>query len=228
MESNMLGRRLSGAKSPRFSACVLAVSMLASAAGDGKGQQATLGPAAPLTYASQGWSDADRDTFYTTPQGSHMMPYAWFKALGRLDSNAPFAADQLQRYGYLRNDSPYNREGLPIGFVIDGDAASGQLGMTCAACHTGQLEYKKDGVTHALRIDGAPASADSQQFLTELTAASRATLAQSARFDAFARAVLGAGYTAMKAAELKSKFGNWVNQFGDFMDRSLPRSSWGP
>jgi hypothetical protein len=224
----MLGRRLSGAKSPRFSACVLAVSMLASAAGDGKGQQATLGPAAPLTYASQGWSDADRDTFYTTPQGSHMMPYAWFKALGRLDSNAPFAADQLQRYGYLRNDSPYNREGLPIGFVIDGDAASGQLGMTCAACHTGQLEYKKDGVTHALRIDGAPASADSQQFLTDLTAASRATLAQSARFDAFARAVLGAGYTAMKAAELKSKFGNWVNQFGDFMDRSLPRSSWGP
>ena len=116
---------------------------------------------------------------------------------------------------------------MPIGFVIDGDAASGQLGMTCAARHTGQLEYKKDGVTHALRIDGAPASADSQQFLIDLTAASRATLAQSARFDAFARAVLGAGYTAMKAAELKSKFGDWVKQFGDFMDAQPPTFTLG-
>jgi hypothetical protein len=223
----MLGRGLSVAKSPRFSACVLAASMLASAAEDGRGQQGTLGPTAPLTYASQGWSDADRETFYTTAQGSHM-PYAWFKALGRLDSNESFAADQLQRYGYLRNDSTQNREGLPIGFVIDGDAASGQLGMTCAACHTGQLEYKKEGVTHALRIDGAPASADSQQFLSDLTAASRATLAQSARFDAFARTVLGASHTGVEAAELKSKFGDWVGQFGDFMDRSLPPSPWGP
>ena len=42
--------------------------------------------------------------------------------------------------------------------------------MTCAACHTGQIEYQKDGVAHTLRIDGAPASADFQRFLTDLTA----------------------------------------------------------
>jgi hypothetical protein len=126
------------------------------------------------------------------------------------------------------DNSPNNREGLPIGFVIDGDSSSGQLGMTCAACHTGQLEYTKDGVTHALRIDGAPANADFQQFLTDLAAAARATLAQSARFDAFARAVLDAGYTAAKAAQLKSEFAAWVGQFGDFMDASLPPSPWGP
>jgi hypothetical protein len=181
-----------------------------------------------LTYAQQGWSDADRDIFYTTSQGSHMMPYVWFKALRRLDLDEPFGADQLQRYGYLRNDRPNNREGLPVGFVIDGPAASGQLGMTCAACHTTQLEYQKGGTTHTLRIDGAPTHADFQQFLTDLVATSRETLAQPARFDAFAKAVLGAGIAEPQIAQLRNEFGAWVKQFGEFMDLSLPKSPWGP
>jgi mono/diheme cytochrome c family protein len=183
-----------------------------------------------VTFAAQGWSPADRDAFYTTSQGSHMMPYAWFKALRRVDVDEPFAADKLQRYGYLPNDvSASNPEGLPVGFVIDGSPASGQLGMTCAACHTGQLEYAKDGVTRALRLDGAPANADFQQFLADLLAASRATLAQGDRFDAFARSVLGAGTTPAKAAQVKDDFGKWVAQFGEFMDKSLPAASpWGP
>jgi hypothetical protein len=197
--------------------------------GRAKAQQGASGTTTPVViYADQGWSDAERDLFYTTSQGSHMMPYAWFKALRRLDVDEPFAADQLQRYGYLHNDRPNNPEGLPVGFVIDGDTASGQLGMTCAACHTGQLEYEKDGVTSALRLDGAPANADFQQFLAELTTASRQTLAQRTRFDAFAKAVLSVNYTAAKAAQLKIDFGAWVRQFGDFMDASLPPSSWGP
>lgn len=204
----------------RILACALAA-MLLIAAGEGRAQPA-------VTYASQGWSNADRDTFYTTSQGSRMMPAAWFKALRRLDVDEPFAADQLQRYGYLRNDSPDNADGLPVGFVIDRTATPSQLGMTCAACHTGQLEYRKDGVAHVLRLDGAPANADFQQFLIDLTTASRATVAQSDRFDAFAKAVLGAGNTPAAAAHLKSDFGKWVQQLGDFMDASLPVSPWGP
>ncbi len=185
---------------------------------------------ATLTYAAQGWSAADRETFYTTSQGSHLIPYAWFKALRRTDVDEPFAADKLQRYGYLAHDvSPANPEGLPVGFVIDGPVASGELGLTCAACHTGQLEYAQNGVVHAVRIDGAPAKTDAQQFLTDLLAASRATLSEPARFDAFAKAVLGPGYTAAKAAQVKDGFGKWVAQFGEFMDISLPAASpWGP
>jgi hypothetical protein len=211
----------------RFAAHALAVSMLVAAADDGRAQPATAGTSTPVVaYAAQGWSDADRDTFYTTSQGSHMMPYAWFKALRRLDVDEPFGADQLQRYGYLFNERPNNLNGLPIGFVID--AASGQLGMTCAACHTGQFEYQKDGVTHVLRIDGAPANADFQQFLTDLVAATRATLGQPDRFTVFAKTELGRGYTAAKAAQLKIDFGAWAKQFGEFMDASLPTSPWGP
>src|SRR5215470_15521462 len=121
-----------------------------------------------LQYAKQGWTADDRQTFYTTSQGSHIIRYLWFKALRRLDVDEPFAGDQLARYGYLPNEkSKLNPEGLPVGFVIDGDAATGDLGMTCAACHTAQIEYKKDdGSTAQLRIDGAPASANFQAFLT--------------------------------------------------------------
>src|ERR1700722_8022482 len=78
-----------------------------------------------VTYAKQGWTDDDRSVFYTTVQGSHIMPYAWFKALRQAGSDTPFMADQLSRYGYIRNDSPTNTEGLPIGFVIDGTPAQG-------------------------------------------------------------------------------------------------------
>src|SRR5262245_46741636 len=54
-------------------------------------------------------------------------------------------------------------------------------------------------------------------------------LTQPDRFDAFAKSVLGAGYMAAKAAQLKEAFGKWVAQFGEFMDRSLPAASpWGP
>jgi hypothetical protein len=183
-----------------------------------------------LNYAVQGWSAADRETFYTTSQGSRLMPYAWFKALRRTDIDEPFAADKLQRYGYLARDvSPANPEGLPVGFIVDGPVASGELGLTCAACHTGQLEYSQGGAVHALRIDGAPAKADAQQFLTDLLASSRATLTEPARFDAFAKVVLGPGYTATKAAQVKGALGKWVAQFGEFIDIGLPAASpWGP
>jgi hypothetical protein len=201
---------------------------LALGAGEGRAQQTdALGT---LTYAAQGWSAADRETFYTTSQGSHLMPYAWFKALERTDVDEPFAADKLHRYGFLDHDvSQANPEGLPVGFVIDGPVASGQLGLTCAACHTGQFEYAQGGVVHAMRIDGAPAKTDAQQFLADLLAASRATLAEPARFDTFAKAVLGPSYTAAKAAQVKDGLGKWVAQFGEFMDISLPAASpWGP
>jgi hypothetical protein len=183
-------------------------------------------PNSRLNYAAQGWSAADRNAFYSTSQGSRMMPYDWFKALRRLDADEPFGADQLQRYGYLPN--PGSANNLPVGFTVDERPTPHQLGITCAACHTGQLEYQKDGVTYQLRLDGAPANADFQLFLTELVAASRATSQDSKRFDAFARAVLGPSHSTAKAATLKKSFDAWVEQFGEFMDKSLPASPWGP
>jgi hypothetical protein len=186
---------------------------------------------AALQFAQQGWSDDDRQTFYTTSQGSHMIPYIWFKALRRLDVDEPFAGDQLQRYGYLPNDkSKLNPEGLPVGFVIDGDAKTGELGMSCAACHTGQIEYTADdGSTKQLRIDGAPAAgANFHLFLTDLTAALQKTLDDQARFETFAHAVLGPLYTATRATMLRGDLTAWFKRWNNFMSKSLPASPWGP
>ena len=206
---------------------VLLLSIAALAMSDMARAQSTA--TAPLQYARQGWTEDERQAFYTTSQGSHMIPYAWFKALRRLDVDEPFAGDQLQRYGYLPNEkSKLNPEGLPVGFVIDGSATTGELGMTCAACHTGQIEYVKNGVTQQLRIDGAPATANFQLFLSDLTAAARATQSDSARFDKFAHAAIGSRYTSSRADALKSDFSDWVKQWGSFMDKSLPASPWGP
>jgi hypothetical protein len=212
----------------RLTPCVLAVFLLAcDEHGNAQSGQQPVTAASAVTYLSQGWTADDRTTFYTTGQGSHLIPYAWFKALRRIDVDQPFAGDQLERYGYLRNDNPGNTNGLPVGFVVE--SSSDQLGMTCAACHTGQLEYSKNGVTTVLRIDGAPASAaDFQQFLLDLAAATSQTLSQPDKFDAFAKAVLANGYSAADAAQLKDAFAAWVGQFSDFMNRSLPPSPWGP
>jgi hypothetical protein len=225
--ANKEGRDMGGKSIVRRVALALGLT-LALGAVEGRTQQTD--PVATLTYAAQGWSAADRETFYTTSQGSHLIPYSWFKALRRTDVDEPFAGDKLLRYGFLAHDvSATNSEGLPVGFVIDGPVASGELGLTCAACHTGQLEYSQGGVVHALRIDGAPAKTDAQQFLADLLSASRATLNEPARFDAFAKVVLGPGYNAAKAAQVKDGLSKWVAQFGEFMDISLPAASpWGP
>jgi len=186
-------------------------------------------PTPALQYAKQGWSVEDRQTFYTTSQGSHMIPYLWFKALRRLDADEPFGGDQLARYGYLANEkSKANPEGLPVGFVLDGDARTGFFGMTCAACHTAQIEFQSGNANQQLRIDGAPATADFQAFLKDLTEAAKATLNDAGRYDKFARAVLGNRYSVTRANDLKTDFAAWVKQWTNFMDKSLPASPWGP
>jgi hypothetical protein len=225
MRSDFMKKSFTVLLSSLAMSCVVAPALAQSSTGSTTGATAT--PA--LQYARQGWTADDRLFFYTTSQGSHIMPYPWYKALRRLDADEPFGGDQLQRYGYLPNDkSKANPEGLPVGFVIDGDATAGFIGMSCAACHTAQIEYQKDGATQQLRIDGAPATADFQAFLIDLTAAVRATLSDADRFDKFARAVLGNRYSATRAKDLKTDFAAWVKQWGDFMDKSLPASHWGP
>src|SRR5258708_33402449 len=81
-------------------------------AGPALAQSNTPTAPAALQYAKQAWTADDRQAFYTTSQGSHMIPYLWFKALRRLDVDEPFGGDQLARYGYLANEKskPLNPE----------------------------------------------------------------------------------------------------------------------
>ncbi len=170
----------------------------------------------------QNWSAADRANFYGGNQGSRIMPTSWMVALKQPDGK-PFLADKLTRYGYLANDAdPISP--LPIGFTTDGDGSNQAVGMTCAACHTREIQVgaKKH------RIDGGPAIADFESFLLDLNTSVGAALAP-AGFDTFANDVLGSDATkpAAKAA-LKAKVKVWKTRFQAILTGSLPKPNmWG-
>lgn len=122
-----------------------------------------------------------------------------------------------RRYGeaasYDAGHFPGNPDGLPVGFartpatqnpLSDQD----QLGFTCAACHTGQLEY--NGVS--LRIDGGPAVTNLGRFEENLILALLYTRYVPFRFDRFADRVLGPGHDANEHAELKRAFDTYATQ----------------
>lgn len=179
--------------------------------------------AAPLTLA-QGWDDAMRDKFYFTPQGSRIMPNAWFRALESVAGGAPFSGQaNMARFGLIAAPGPsaLNPDGYPIGFAVDpGDPAAGipaQAGMTCAPCHTAIATVNG----RQIRVDGAPAHLDFDTFYAELNRAVTATLLDPARFARFAGQVLGAAPTAQAIQTLQGRFALFqVTLAGDAQLRS--------
>ena len=95
-------------------------------------------------------------------------------------------------------DSLNNPDGLPVGFARTEDWANERtgeevdvLGFTCAACHTGQLNYQGRGI----RIEGGPAMTDLGKFRTAVGYALGMTLLPG-RFGRFADRVLDPGQDA--------------------------------
>jgi cytochrome c5 len=143
----------------------------------------------------QDWTDDTQEAYYNTPQGSEIMPYAWIVALEQQGSDKPFLDPaNIERYRYLpRKKTNANPDGLPVGWTKGADAAGKEwLGLTCAACHTGQIEYTHPETQQkiGIRIDGAPTLADFNLMNLELVAALQATLSDAAKFDRFAKALL--------------------------------------
>jgi hypothetical protein len=185
-----------------------------------------------LLCLDQGWTDEQRDWWYTTSQGSRLIPLNWMLALesasasdGRTEA---FLSDRnLQLLGYLGAPASKNNPfGLPLGFTVDEEpsdvanvmcdtfpqACKGGLmqqkwvGMTCAACHTNDIEYGNKRV----RVEGAPTLADFQGFGEAFLAALRATSDDAAKFDRFARAVLQGGFSEQAVGLLKSQLAEQI------------------
>ena len=171
-------------------------------------------PPRRVVHLDQGWSERDRIVYYYTPQGTelHGVRYDWFAALELPGSRQRLADPRvLSRWGFLYEPSqfdpdavppPYNPANLPVGFTSHRDPISGEamLDVTCAACHTGQLEY---GDT-SIRIDGGPArhslaSIKLGAFVPTLLLALQATATDPFAFDRFARRTLGVRYPEDKA-----------------------------
>lgn len=160
-------------------------------------------------YLDQGWSEELREMFYFTPQGSRMMPNAWFRALETLAGDGRFSDPaNLAKYGLIApiGEHDLNPDGYPVGFAIDpAPGAPGvgpAVGLTCAACHTAAVTV--DG--RSIRVDGAPANFDFDSFFQDLARVVQVTLVDEERFKRFAGAVLGEDLTPENAARLKGGF----------------------
>ena len=153
-----------------------------------------------VRYLWQGWSPGDSLWFYTTSQGSDLIPYDFFMALEMPETGKPFnSTDNLYYYGYLpQSRTRHNPDGLPVGFVKDTYVGKDYLGFTCAACHTGQVNYK--GI--AMRIDGGPAGSDMDSFLQAMEVALRSVQSNPAAHAAFVKRVLDRGnYSSAEAVD---------------------------
>lgn len=139
----------------------------------------------------QGWEASDSLWFYTTTQGSDLLPYDFFLALEQKDNTKPFRDNaNTNNYRYLPQKATFsNPDGLPVGFVADTYRGTKYLGLTCAACHTGQVNFKGT----AMRIDGGPAGADMETYIEDLGAALKATATDPAKLKRFTEAVLKLG-----------------------------------
>jgi hypothetical protein len=110
-----------------------------------------------------------------------------------------------------------NVDGLPVGFArMTGvpDPATGRqgedrIGLTCAACHTGQIHYK--GVD--VRFDGGPAMTDLKKLEITTGLSIAYTLYVPFRFKRFADRVLGPSASDTDRDALKQK----LSEVGTFL-----------
>jgi hypothetical protein len=155
-----------------------------------------------IVAVEQGWSPADKTAWYTTTQGSRLLPLSWLRALEQPESEKPFLAPEyMAAFGYLPGPDASD---LPIGFTIDAQDDSrlsitklrwkqGQssrepwAGMTCSACHSNEITYNGK----RLRVEGAPTLADFQSFREALNRALDQTWLDDQKFARFAKKVLG-------------------------------------
>ena len=154
-----------------------------------------------VVYASPGWDKQTRDAFYWRQQGTVLMPVAWFKALEE-PNGTQLISDRsyLSRFGFLVDDVPEGQ--FPVGFTPFPLGGVETLGMGCAACHTGQVNYKGVGI----RIDGGGGLQNSALFISTVGKSVMVTAAEDEKFERFARRVLGENYGPQTRNQLKHAF----------------------
>jgi hypothetical protein len=172
----------------------------------------------PIIYLDQGWTQQQRQAFYETPQGSYLIPFKWYLALEQPDVKKRFSRkNHIKKFNYLiktKNDGDVID--LPLGFAIEPvDNGDDWVGYTCAACHTSEIKYKGQRI----RIDGAPTLSDFAGFIDELQDAVQATLEDSAKFDRFAKRVVGK-YGASAKLALREALEGYGNDLSSFTDRN--------
>ncbi len=178
-----------------------------------------------VEFLSQNWDEETRQKFYTTSQGSRLLPYEWFIALEVKDSTELFSGDHLKELGFLTNASSIlNPDGLPVGFVQDVDwAEKRHLGLNCSACHTSQVRFK----TKTLQIDGGPTLADTWGLLKGISESLNVTQQNHQKWTRFTTKLLGAGASESDKEALKGEYDSFLIYFNSFIEGSQTPHGWG-
>lgn len=165
----------------------------------------------------QVWPDAARQMWEGHLIGPGLMPERWFRALRRADNGKPFAVrDSLARYGfrYCESTDSTDRANDPVGLAVAKDgSASAPIGLTCAACHSGELN---DGKRRFV-VQGGSAQVDLQHFAADLFAAVLLVRSgpfpdaqDSERWQDFAAAVLGKDHDVAASKHLHNEVSLWL------------------
>lgn len=211
-------------------ACLIATVSLGAigCATDAGEETSTLGGSSgSVRFLDQGWDSATRAAFYQTTQGSRMLPYTWFLHLEQQNNRYKLRdAKNMRKMGFLVDGtSAANPDGLPVGFARDVDAARGDsLGLTCAACHTGQIRYNNVEI----RIDGGQSLGDLEQLQNAIHGSLNATLADKGKLDRFARAIHGWNVTAAQRDALRAQMTTVRDWWTARIERSKGLSPHGP
>jgi hypothetical protein len=138
---------------------------------------------------------------------------AYLERFGFIPSPKTVRSDAayLRRFGFVNSDAKTepapesmaglkplpsdNVDGLPVGFArltgvvnpVTGGAETDRIGLTCAGCHTGSINYKGTSI----RFDGGPAMLELRKLELTTGLAILYTLKVPGRFDRFADRVLG-------------------------------------
>ncbi|MBR1121339.1 cytochrome C [Bradyrhizobium lablabi] len=158
---------------------------------------------------------------------------AYLERFGFIPSPKTVRADAntLRRFGFVNSDAKTepapesvaglkplpadNLDGLPVGFarmtgVINpatGGAEADKIGLTCAGCHTGSLNYKGTSI----RFDGGPAMLELRKLELTTGLSILYTLYVPGRFDRFADRVLGRDADPAERDKLKTELkGVWT------------------
>lgn len=186
-----------------------------------------------VTYLNQAWSQDDREWYWHFSQGSAIIAYDIFLNLEVANGQELFRSDaNTARYGLIPDSAnSQNPDRLPIGITketiatpIKGWPAGDYVGMTCAACHSGQLRYKGK----LIHIQGGGNNAIDMQGLSRgFDDALRATLTDSAKFHRLA-SKLGASSPDAKD-KLRKRLESDSARVHDYVVQQLTtRHPWGP
>lgn len=184
-------------------------------------------PEGRVIHLDQGWEPGwgvkplnQRDWFHHASQGTRIMPHAWFvnleqpaiASMGRRITEDRY----LERFGFLPSprDARLNPDELPVGFAIEEDYDAPYasppwkpekgpvVGLTCAACHTGQVTFKDRDGLKAIRIEGGSAMINLSAFQDAIGQSLWMTVNLTPRREAFVRRVLGESPSKARKDEL--------------------------